>query len=116
MNITKEIPRGEVYTLRCFFKEIHIGDAVICDYDNYIEVLHIFVYKDHRGKGYGKELIKYMQDNYNLIITDWKGSSREGKNIFLSMGFKVKKPLHKRKISFLEWRKNANKKSALSTI
>lgn len=101
------IPNGEVSIVRIYDidkdKRFPIGNVIICTYDDYVEVIHIFVQIKYRGQGYAQCLIKYLQSNYDYIITGWEDSENKGRELFMKMGFKLKRSLFKTKLSTLEW-------------
>jgi hypothetical protein len=104
-KIDTYIPNGDVIVHNIFLEGKVAGNVIICNYDNYTEVLHIFVEPKHRDKDLAKELVKYLQDNYDYIITGWSSSEKAGQDLFLKMGFRVKKAIHKNRTTNLEWRK-----------
>ena len=106
IGISFFVPRGEVKV--AFLRKddnTYIGNVIICEYEDYIEVIYIYVAKKYRGNGFAKLLIKTLQSKYDYIITGWEDSSEEGKDLFLKMGFKLKVPLKKGLLKSLEWKK-----------
>ncbi|HUX57132.1 MAG TPA: GNAT family N-acetyltransferase [Bacteroidales bacterium] len=70
---------------------------------SHVEVLHIYIDRSYRGKGYAQQLVGDLQKSFPYIITGWLGSEPCGRNLFLKMGFSVKKALRKRNPDTLEW-------------
>ncbi len=100
------IPEGQPFVLRIFEAGVSdkpIGSLLAVLYKDYTEVLHVYVEKPYRGKGYAQDLVREIQKMYSYIVTGWSGSETAGKELFLKMGFEVKKALFKNKQSTLEW-------------
>ena len=51
-----------------------------------VELVHINVRPEHRGKGYGKDLIEAMKIQADRIVTSWDDSTEEGRGLCLSAG------------------------------
>ena len=100
------VPNAQQFVLRIFEAGVSskpIGCLLAALYKDYVEVLHVYVEKEYRGKGYAKDLVKDLQERYPYIITGWSGSETAGKELFLKMGFEVKRSLFKNKQSTMEW-------------
>ena len=69
----------------------------------YVEVLHIYIERKYRNNGYAQQLVGDLQKSFPYIITGWLGSEPEGRNLFIGMGFRLKKALKKRNPDTLEW-------------
>lgn len=72
---------------------------------SHVEVLHIYIERKYRGKGYAQQLVGDLQKSFRCIVTGWLGSEPAGRSLFLKMGFLVKKSLNKRYPDALEWRR-----------
>jgi len=105
ISIDTVVPNGEVAVHRIIKDSVAIGSVVICVYDDYIEALYIFVEPKHRSKGYAQKLVKYLQENYDYIVTGWHSSETAGRELFLKMGFKLRKKMFKGRTTNLEWKK-----------
>jgi len=98
-------PQGEItaYYLYCGNSRNPIASVVVSVEKDYVEVLHIFVEKKFRRRGYGRKLVQLLKNRYDYIITGWLSSENLGRSLFLDMDFEVKKSLRNNVPDTLEW-------------
>jgi GNAT superfamily N-acetyltransferase len=106
-TIDATIPDGYIIVIRIYTNigKMPVGSALLCVHDHYAEVLHIYVERPYRGQGFAQDLVREIQERHSYVITGWTASEPAGRELFLKMGFEVKKPLHKNRCSTLEWKR-----------
>jgi GNAT superfamily N-acetyltransferase len=83
-------------------REDPVGWAfIIGDDDKGCLLADIWVEPSMRRMGIGRDIVRVLQSRYRRI---WTGlSTPEGRELCLSMGFEIKRGIHKRDIPKLEW-------------
>ncbi len=105
------VPKGEplVYriTKKNGKKKTQIASALVAVYETkdgrYAEVLQIFVDRRHRRAGLGIKLVEALQKTFDMLITGWNDSEPPGRELFLKMGFVIKKSLKNGVPDTMEW-------------
>jgi GNAT superfamily N-acetyltransferase len=97
------LPDGQAVVLRIWVNErntdkLPVGSVVVFSTVDCTQILHIYVEKPYRRKGYASDLVRELQVRHPYIITGWTGSESAARDMLLKMGFK-----HNQLTDVLEW-------------
>lgn len=100
-------PQGEVTAYYLYFANNRnpVASVVVSVETEYTEILHIFVEKKYRRRGYARKLVQLLKNQYDYIITGWISSEEAGRELLLAMDFELKKSLRNNVPDTLEWKK-----------
>ena len=78
------------YKVDFFDQEVHIGEASVCGtLDDAAFLYDFIVYPEFRGKGYSKEMLQFMIDNYDIKQLYVKKTNTIAVNLYKKFGFKI---------------------------
>jgi len=52
----------------------------------FVELFDIYTFEEHRGKGYAKELLEYIMEACDILVTSWNESTPEGREFCQACG------------------------------
>jgi ribosomal protein S18 acetylase RimI-like enzyme len=90
-GISKERVATGIKNSLCFglYKSgIQIGFArVLTDFTRFAYLLDVFIVDKHKGKGYGKLLLKYILEREELQVDKWLLGTRDAHSLYAKFGF-----------------------------
>lgn len=72
-----------------YLGEEQVGFArVVSDYTIFAYIMDVFIFPDHQGKGYGKQLVHAIMNHEDLIdVENWFLRSMDAQGLYAQFGF-----------------------------